>query len=106
MTTFDEREQGFEAKFIHEQDMEFRIKARRNHLLGVWAGGLMGLAGDGLAHYAEALMGVDVTNPGDDHLLKKIDDDLSAAKVDQSADDIRANRSHDGHALVLGGHCA
>ena len=46
MTVFDQREQGFEAKFVQEQTTEFRIKARRNHLLGLWAGGLMGLKGD------------------------------------------------------------
>ena len=43
MTTFDEREQAFEGKFAHDQEMAFRVTARRNRLLGQWAAAQMGL---------------------------------------------------------------
>lgn len=62
MTTFNEREQGFEAKFVHDQNTEFRIKARRNHLLGLWAGGLLGLKGDELALYTGTVLSADLAN--------------------------------------------
>jgi len=90
MTSFDEREQGFEAKFVHEQHIEFRIKARRNHLLGLWAGGLMGLTGDDLALYTGTVLSADLAEPGDDDVVRKIEDDFVAAQIEQNDPDIRA----------------
>ena len=46
MTTFDEREKDFEARFKHDQELQFKVTARRNRLLGLWAAGLMGLGGE------------------------------------------------------------
>jgi len=46
MTTFDEREKDFEARYRHDQELQFKVKARRNRLLGLWAAGRMGLTGD------------------------------------------------------------
>ena len=90
MTTFNEREQGFEAKFVHDQNTEFRIKARRNHLLGLWAGGLLGLKGDELALYTGPVLSADLAEPGDDDVLKKIAHDFATVKIEHSAHDIRA----------------
>jgi hypothetical protein len=90
MTTFDEREQGFEAKFAHEQHIEFRIKARRNHLLGLWAGGLMGLTGDDLALYTGTVLSADLAEPGDEDVVRKIARDFLAAHIEQKDHDIRA----------------
>ena len=52
MTTFDNREQAFESKFAHDEELDFKAKARRNRQLGLWAGELMGLEGDHLEQYA------------------------------------------------------
>jgi hypothetical protein len=52
MTTFDDRENAFEAKFAHDSEMQFRAEARRNKLLGLWAAELMGQSGDAAAAYA------------------------------------------------------
>jgi hypothetical protein len=52
MTTFDDRENAFEAKFAHDSEMQFKAEARRNKLLGLWAAGLMGKSGDEAAAYA------------------------------------------------------
>ncbi|MCX8504826.1 MAG: DUF1476 domain-containing protein [Beijerinckiaceae bacterium] len=90
MTVFDQREQGFEAKFVQEQTTEFRIKARRNHLLGLWAGGLMGLKGDELALYTGTVLSADLAEPGDDDVFRKIVSDFAAAKIEQSDRDIHA----------------
>ena len=54
MTTFDDRERGFEAKFAHDQELEFKTTARRNRLLGLWAAELMGLQKKHLEDYAKA----------------------------------------------------
>ena len=51
MTTFDDRESGFEAKFAHDADMQFRAEARRDKLLGLWAASLLGKSGDAATEY-------------------------------------------------------
>ena len=87
MTTFDDRERGFENKFVHDQDLEFQAAARRNRMLGLWAAGLMGLEGDHLEQYANAVVKSDLEQPGDDDVLRKVWKDLSAsgAKVSEGA---------------------
>jgi len=87
MTTFDDREQAFENKFAHDQDLEFRAAARRNRMLGLWAASLMGLGGDHSEQYASAVVKSDLEQPGDEDVLRKVWKDLSAsgAKVTEGA---------------------
>jgi hypothetical protein len=87
MTTFDDREQAFENKFAHDQDLEFKAAARRNRMLGLWAASLMGLEGDHSEQYASAVVKSDLEQPGDDDVLRKVWKDLSAsgAKVTEGA---------------------
>jgi len=87
MTTFDDREQAFENKFAHDQDLEFKAAARRNRMLGLWAAGLMGLEGDHSEQYANAVVKSDLEQPGDEDVLRKVWKDLSAsgAKVTEGA---------------------
>jgi hypothetical protein len=89
MTTFDDREQGFEAKFVHDQDVEFRAHARRNRLLGLWAAELMGLQKQHLEDYAKAVVKSDFENPGDEDVLRKVFEDLKGAGVSVSEKDVR-----------------
>ena len=89
MTTFDEREQGYEAKFAHEQDVEFKTSARRNRLLGLWAAGLMGLQKQHLEDYAKAVVKSDFEQPGDDDVLRKVFEDLKGAGVAIGERDVR-----------------
>ena len=56
MTTFDEREKDFEARFKHDQELQFKVKARRNRLLGLWAAERMGLSGDAAQAYAKEVV--------------------------------------------------
>ena len=79
MSTFDEREQGFEAKFAHDEAEEFKAHARRARLLGLWAGELMGLEAKSLVDYATAVARADLVHPGDEDLLRKVFKDLSGA---------------------------
>ena len=64
MTTFDEREKGFESKFAHDQELEFKAVARRNKLFGLWAAERMGLSQDGADQYAQAVVRSDFEPPG------------------------------------------
>ena len=52
MTTFSDREKAFEDKYKHDQELQFKVEARRNKLLGLWAAELMGLAGADAQAYA------------------------------------------------------
>ena len=80
MTTFDDREKGFERKFALDQDQEFRAGARRNRLLGEWAANLMGLKDTD--DYAKAVVKSDFEQPGDEDVLRKVFGDLKGAGVD------------------------
>jgi hypothetical protein len=86
MSTFDDREKGFERKFALDQDQEFRAQARRNRLLGEWAAGLMGL--ENPKDYAQAVVKSDFEQPGDEDVLRKVYGDLKDV-VSVSEGDVR-----------------
>ena len=89
MTTFDERQQGFERKFALDAEQEFKANARRNKLLGLWAGGLMGLEGENLDNYAKAVVKSDFEQPGDEDVLRKVAGDLKGSGVAVSEGEVR-----------------
>jgi hypothetical protein len=78
MTTFDDRETAFEAKFAHDADMKFRAEARRNKLLGLWAAELLGKSGDAAAVYAMEVVNADFEEAGDEDVVRKVAGDLGA----------------------------
>ncbi|WP_134724565.1 DUF1476 domain-containing protein [Paracoccus luteus] len=77
MTTFDDRERSYEAKFAHDADLRFKAEARRNRLLGEWAAGLLGKSGDEARTYALTVVTSDFEEPGDGDVLRKLVADLS-----------------------------
>ena len=87
MTTFDDREHAFEAKYAHEAEMQFKAEARRNKLAGLWAADLMGKTGDAAAAYALEVVQADFEEAGIEDVVRKLAADL-AGKA--SADEIRA----------------
>ena len=87
MTTFDDREHAFEAKFAHDADMQFRAEARRNKLVGLWAAELLGKSGDAAAEYAMSVVSADFEEAGIEDVVRKVAADL-AGKA--SADQVRA----------------
>jgi hypothetical protein len=89
MTTFNEREAGFEGKFAHDEALEFKATSRRNRLLGLWAGGLMGLEGQHLEDYAAAIVKIELTAGGDAAVLRKVAGDLLGAGLKVSEDQVR-----------------
>ena len=76
MTTFDDRETAFEAKFAHDADMQFKAEARRNKLLGLWAAGLIGKQGDEATAYAITVIESDFAEAGDEDVFRKLSGDL------------------------------
>ena len=90
MTTFDDRERGFETKFAHDQEMMFRITARRNRLLGAWAAKLMGLTAEEADAYGKAVVQADFEEAGDEDVIRKLLGDLTSAGVDMDEARIRA----------------
>jgi hypothetical protein len=90
MTSFDDRERAFETKFAHDQDMAFRITARRNRLIGVWAAELMGLTAAETDAYAKAVVQADFEEAGDEDVIRKLLGDLVSAGVDTDEARVRA----------------
>ncbi|HEX9858081.1 MAG TPA: DUF1476 domain-containing protein, partial [Paracoccaceae bacterium] len=76
MTTFDDREHAFEAKFAHDADMLFRAEARRNKLIGLWAAELLGKTGEEAAAYALTVVHADFEEAGHEDVVRKLALDL------------------------------
>lgn len=89
MTTFDERQQGFEKKFAHDEELRFKANARRNKLLGLWAAAKLGLSGAAVDDYAKEVVAADFEAPGDDGVFHKIRRDFDAKGVAQSDHQLR-----------------
>lgn len=87
MTTFDDRENAFEAKFAHDEEMQFKAVARRNRLLGLWAAELMGISGDEAEAYAKTVVIADFEEAGHEDVVRKVAGDLDGRAT---PDDIRA----------------
>ncbi len=89
MTTFDDRKAGFENKFAHDEQLQFKATARRNKLLGNWAAEKMGLSGDAAAQYAKDVVASDFEEAGDDDVVRKVMADFASKNVDQSEHQVR-----------------
>ncbi len=89
MTTFDDREKAQEAKFVREEEMAFRVTARRNKLLGQWAASRMGLTPEETDSYAKSVVQADFEEVGDEDVIRKLLGDLTGAQVETSDEEIR-----------------
>jgi hypothetical protein len=87
MTNFNDRERAFESKFAHDEEMKFRITARRNRLLGHWAARQMGLSEAEADSYAKDVVHSDFEEAGDHDVVRKVLGDLTAAgiEIDQAS---------------------
>jgi hypothetical protein len=81
MTTFDKREEGFEKKFAHDEELRFKAMARRNKMLGLWAAGILGKTGAEADAYAKEVVMADFEEAGDDDVLRKVAKDLQGKGV-------------------------
>ena len=89
MTTFDKREEGFEKKFAHDEELRFKATARRNKLLGMWAAEKLGLAGPAAEAYAKEVVVADFEESGDNDVFRKLRKDFDDKGVAQSDHQIR-----------------
>ncbi|WP_417318925.1 DUF1476 domain-containing protein [Emcibacter sp.] len=89
MTQFEDREQTFEKKYAKDEENEFKIVARRNKLLGLWAAGLMGLDGDAASAYAKEVVEADFEEAGHEDVYRKVKGDLDAKGVEVSEHQLR-----------------
>ena len=94
MTTFDERERAFETRYARDQELQFKITARRNRLLGEWAARLMGLTEAEADAYAKEVVRADFEEAGDEDVIRKLIGDLTSAGVDTDEAKVREALEH------------
>ena len=87
--SFSDREKSFEAKYKQDQELDFKVAARRNKLLGLWLAGEFGLAGDAADSYAKDVVIADLEEPGDEDVIRKVMADIAEKGVSISEDDVR-----------------
>lgn len=92
MTTFDDRKSAFENKFKHDQDLQFKVNARRNKLVGLWAAEKLGKSGPDAEAYAKEVVSADFEKAGDDDVIEKLEADLKGKGVSRA--DIVAQLEH------------
>jgi hypothetical protein len=89
MSTFDDRERAEEARYALDQETQFKINARRNKLLGLWAADLLGLKGADADAYAKSVVIADLEEAGDDDVVRKVRGDLEKANLTRTDVQIR-----------------
>jgi hypothetical protein len=94
MTQFNDRERAFESKFAHDEEMKFRLLARRNKLLGEWAAHKMGLSEAESEAYAKDVIRADFEEPGDGDVIRKVLGDLTGAGIETDEAEIRQCLDH------------
>ena len=94
MTTFDQREKAFEAKYVHDEEIRFKVNARRNKLLGLWAAELLGFKGAEAEVYARETINSDFDRVGDEDVIEHLEKDFAARNIDMSEHRIRKELEH------------
>ncbi|MFC3072880.1 DUF1476 domain-containing protein [Shinella pollutisoli] len=89
MTSIQDRQKAFEAKFALDEELRFKAEARRAKLVGLWAAGLLGKTDAEADAYAKDVVAVDFEEAGQEDIVRKIKADFDAAGVARSEDDIR-----------------
>jgi hypothetical protein len=89
MSTFDKREDSFEKRYVHDEELKFRAEARRNKLVGLWAAEKLGKTGAEATAYADALVVAEISADADERVVAIVKKDFEAAGVDQSEHQIR-----------------
>lgn len=89
MSTFDDREKGFEKKFAHDADLKFKAESRRNKYLAEWAAPKLGITGPAVDDYVKAVRKSDLAKAGDDDVFDKVKADFAAKGVTIADTDIR-----------------
>ncbi len=96
MSGFDDRLKGFEAKYAHDSELQFRVNARRDRILGMWAAEKLGITGEAAVDYAAAVVLSDLEKPGDDDVIEKVLGDFKkhGALLDEATLRAELDRCH------------
>jgi len=94
MPTFEDREKEFEARFKHDEELRFKVTARRNRLVGLWAAEKMGLSGDAAETYARSVIAAEFDKGGDSHVVEKLVADLAAKGQSLTAAQVQFELEH------------
>lgn len=89
MASFDDRKKGFEEKYKHDKELAFKVNARRNKLLGLWAAQELGVPAAEAEAYAKSVVMADFEKPGDDDVVEKILADAKAKGVEMTEHRVR-----------------
>ena len=76
MSSFDEREKGFEKKFAHDEELQFKISARRNKYIGEWSSKILGYNTGQEKEYIQSVIKADFAEAGDEDVFRKVKEDL------------------------------
>ncbi len=87
MTTFEERKKSFEKKFAHDEELQFKVSARRNKYIGEWASKILGYNLDQEKEYIQSVIKADFAEAGDEDVFRKVKEDLKDHNI--SDEDIR-----------------
>ena len=87
MSSFDERQKGFEKKFAHDQELQFKVSARRNKYIGEWVSKILGYNDEKIKEYIQSVIKADFAEAGDEDVFRKLKEDLKDHNI--SEDDIR-----------------
>ena len=93
MSSFDEREKSFEKKFVRDEELQFKVNAKRNKYLGEWAADKLGKVDSDRAAYAQEVIKSDFAGPGDEDVFRKIQSDFKKASISISDSEIREQMS-------------
>jgi len=94
MPTFEDREKEFEARFKHDEELRFKVTARRNRLTGLWAAEKMGLSGADAEAYAKSVVAAEFDKGGDKHVVEKLVADLAAKGQSLTAAQVQFELDH------------
>jgi hypothetical protein len=94
MTQFSDREKAFENQYARDQEVQFKVTARRNRLLGQWAAKKMGLTEAEADAYAKEVVRADFEEAGDEDVIRKLLGDLTSAGVEVDEAVIREAAEH------------
>ena len=83
MNTFDDRKKAFESKFANDAEMQFKVLAKRNKFVGLWAAELLGKSGDDAEVYAKEVIKSDMEEAGDEDVIRKVQGDLGGLATDK-----------------------
>tara|TARA_B100000989_G_C19162102_1_gene311843 strand:+ start:124 stop:432 length:309 start_codon:yes stop_codon:yes gene_type:complete len=84
MSSFDDRKKSFEKKFARDEELQFKISARRNKYIGEWVSGILGYDEEQKTKYIQEVIKADFAEVGDEDVFRKIKNDLNSHNIDDN----------------------